>query len=63
MNTVIRARTGMLPLNSTRINEPNSRLCLLCNSREEEYVVPFLGRCTILTETRKFWFDKDLLDE
>ena len=60
---VLRARGGMIGLNSCPWRDRLRRLCSLCNGREEEDVVHFLGRCPILGGIRCGFFGVSVLDE
>lgn len=49
---VMRARVGMVGLNSCPWRDVGRRLCTMCNRKEEEDFVHFLGVCPILRHTR-----------
>ena len=55
---IFKARCDLIELNATRFSEQRSKLCSMCNLREQEDVYHFLGKCPILKEFRKQYFDK-----
>lgn len=46
---IFKARCNLLKLNGSRFSTVNSKLCSLCNLREEETVQHFICRCPVLT--------------
>lgn len=58
---ILRARLEILNLNFQphRLDLPH--LCSLCNARENENIVHFLGKCSILKEIRRIHFGKNEL--
>lgn len=63
INIIFKARSSMLQLNFRPDREESGHLCSLCNSREPESVVHFMGRCKILGAIRKIWFGHTFLGE
>lgn len=60
---IFKCRTGTLFLNGNRFNaSEEQRLCSLCNLREKEDIAHFIGRCPILKDFRKLFFNKVILN-
>lgn len=55
---IFKARCDLIPLNGNRYQINESKLCSLCNLREEETMQHFLGKCPILQEFRYRYFGK-----
>lgn len=55
---IFKARCDLIELNATRFSEHRSKLCSMCNLREQENITHFLGKCPILKEIRQQYFGK-----
>ena len=60
---IFKARCDMLGLNSNDFQESNNKECSLCNLREAEDMVHFLGKCPVLREFRSRYIGKAVLNE
>lgn len=58
---IFKARSDLIELNATRFSEHRSKLCSLCNIREDENIEHFLGKCPVLKEYRILYFGKIVL--
>lgn len=53
---IMKARADMLNLNASPFRENEARMCSMCNLREEENMIHFLGKCPILRGIRLRYF-------
>lgn len=60
---IFKARGGLIGLNASMWREGERRLCSMCNLREEENVMHFLGICPILSEWRRKFFNSSILSQ
>jgi len=58
IRTIFMARGEILPLSYIPNVTASDTVCPICNMREQENVVHFIGRCTILREIRLLHFGK-----
>uniref|UniRef100_A0A6P7F7N7 Uncharacterized protein LOC114325777 n=1 Tax=Diabrotica virgifera virgifera TaxID=50390 RepID=A0A6P7F7N7_DIAVI len=59
---IFKIRCGVLYLNDRPGRADDRKKCALCNEREVEDILHFMGRCPILREYRMKWFRKSRLD-
>lgn len=60
---VMKARCNLIKLNGNQFDTDQNNLCTLCNLREKETLVHFLGICPILREFRFQFFGKSNLSD
>lgn len=63
ISMMVRLRGELLRLNYVPHREDLPVLCHLCNQKEREDVLHFLGRCPVLMESRRFFFGCNALTE
>lgn len=61
ISTIFRLRGELLSLNFIPQRQDLPILCSICNLREREDILHFLGRCPVLRETRKSILGRDYL--
>lgn len=59
---IMKMRSETTTLNNSRFAVNASKLCSLCNTRELEDVVHFLGRCPVFKELRNLYFKDRILE-
>ena len=62
VSTIFKARGELLNLNYMPHRLDLPIICSLCNSREREDIVHFIGKCAILSEIRNVYFNKTRLE-
>lgn len=60
---IMKARAGMIGLNDSIWRVGDSRICAMCNLREEENIAHFMGRCPCLKEFRIMFFGEAYITE
>uniref|UniRef100_A0A6P7FAX7 Uncharacterized protein LOC114326512 n=1 Tax=Diabrotica virgifera virgifera TaxID=50390 RepID=A0A6P7FAX7_DIAVI len=60
---IFKIRCGVLYLNDRPGRADDRKKCALCNEKEVEDILHFMGRCPILREYRMKWFRKNRLDK
>lgn len=60
---IIKARASFLKLNYAPWRNSNQKICSVCNLRENEDIIHFLGKCPIYKHLRKHYFSEHFLDE
>ncbi|XP_073842692.1 uncharacterized protein [Musca autumnalis] len=59
---IIKARGGLLDLNSKAFRNSYGDICSICNTNEKENTFHFIGYCPIFNEFRKIYFNKITLN-
>jgi hypothetical protein len=62
ISTIFRVRVELLKLNYMPHRTDLSLICTICNLRESETVIHFVGKCPILAEIRRVYFEKSELN-
>ena len=60
---ILKARAGLVGLNSQVHSTTTRNTCSLCNLGEEETITHFLGRCPMLSEIRRSFLNLSVLSE
>lgn len=55
---MFKTRCDLLKLNGSRFSQRNSKLCTLCNRKEFENLLHFMGKCPVLNGFRHKFFGK-----
>lgn len=58
---IMKARCNLIQLNGTRFQNQGSKLCSLCNLREDESILHFIGQCPALKEFRRINYGHNYL--
>lgn len=63
MKIILKSREELLNLNFKPWDPNKIYECSMCNLNESETILHFLGKCPILSEFRRKWFNKSILEE
>lgn len=60
---IFKARGGLIGLNASIWRKNERRLCTMCNMREVEDIIHFLGRCPVLGSWRRKYFNEPRISQ